>query len=118
MQKAPRIDPAEHEVTQDLLRDFGVDGSVTVEKVYKISWERFSTIESSEELIQKLGRSISILESDISPQIAKIVHQFMYTGLYPFAGEFRSNDDPGDGLIYFGKQSVNESSFVLPLQYY
>lgn len=108
MQKVPKIDSAEREVTENLLVDFAVSAEITVEEVYRVSWERFNTIESRELLINKLGFSISNSPVETSEQFASVIHKFIYDDLYTFAGEFRLKADPGDGNIYFGKQDAHK----------
>ncbi len=50
-----KIDPSERAVISDLLRDFAYDPSISVEEVYRKSWQRFQAIENETEIIGDLS---------------------------------------------------------------
>lgn len=94
-----KIDPAERAVISDLLKDFAHDPSVSVELVYKESWQKFNAIENEYNLIAKISELTKLDEREERVRIFKALplslHEYMYAGLFTFAGKFRSKEDPG-----------------------
>lgn len=98
-----KIDNAELETTNDLLSDFGATPDLTAEEVYKTSWSRYNILQQTsirrifeDENINKYNRR------DIYALLPKIIHSFIYDGLFTFAGNYRLSTDPRLGRIYFG----------------
>ena len=65
------IDPYEREVTQHLIDDFGVDSTVTVERVYRESWEKFSDLESDSSYLVGQERTLLWSEFDSKGKFIK-----------------------------------------------
>ena len=106
---ASKIDPAELDTITDLLKDFAADQSITAEEVYELSWTRFNVLEQIpfSELLNshwliKLFRRPTYLIFPLR------IHKFLFEGLFTFAGEYRSKDDPNEGRIYFGAQHAQK----------
>lgn len=98
-----KIDTAELETTNDLLSDFAVKQSLTPETVYKTSWSRYNALQQTsirdifqDENISKYNRRT------IYALLPKIIHNFIYDGLFTFSGNYRLSSDPRQGRIYFG----------------
>jgi fido (protein-threonine AMPylation protein) len=102
---ASKIDPAELRTTNDLLKDFAADPSLTPEEVYLKSWSRFNILEQVplNEILQEKF-ILRVLRIPIYALLPQAFHKFIYEGLYTFAGKYRSKDDPHGGNIYFGHQ--------------
>lgn len=103
-----KIDPAELETTRDLLKDFAADTDLSAEEVYRKSWLRFNNLEQAP--LHKLfheSRVARILNRSIYIKLPLAFHKFIYEGLFTFAGNYRSKDDPYGGKIYFGKQHAH-----------
>jgi len=100
-----KIDPAELQTTNDLLKDFAADPNLSAEDVYRTSWSRFNILEQvplHEILQEKL--ILRIFQRPIYAKLPEAFHKFIYDGLYTFAGRYRSKDDPHGGKIFFGQQ--------------
>ena len=100
-----KIDPAELQTTNDLLKDFAADPELTAEEVYQKSWSRFNILEQVplNEILQEKF-ILRILRTPIYASLPEAFHKFIYDDLYTFAGTYRSKDDPHGGNIYFGHQ--------------
>lgn len=103
---SPKIDPSELKVINDLLGDFAADPKLTAEEVYKKSWSRFSILEQVD-LNLLLGINDSSTD-DMYSALPLMFHEFIYDGLFTFAGRYRSKYDPHGGTIYFGKQNAQQ----------
>ena len=107
-----KIDPSEHAVISDLLKDFAHDPSVTVNFVYRESWQRFNAIENEYNQIAKISELTKLDEREERIRIFKALplslHRYMYDGLFTFAGKFRSEDDPDGGKVHFGPQKAHQ----------
>jgi fido (protein-threonine AMPylation protein) len=100
-----KIDPAELQTTNDLLKDFAANPDLSAEDVYRTSWSRFNILEQvplHDILQEKL--ILRIFRKPIYSILPEAFHKFIYDGLYTFAGNFRSKDDPHGGNIFFGHQ--------------
>lgn len=96
-----KIDSAELETANDLLKDFAANPALSAEEVYRTSWIRFNYLEQALLDILLDTRKYERINYVILPIV---FHKFMYDGLYTFAGKYRQKDDPENGNIYFGKQ--------------
>jgi fido (protein-threonine AMPylation protein) len=103
-----KIDAAEREATEDLIRDFGIRKDLTVEEVYKTSWHRFNIIEGSQHKVRLLHQLVQDDEYKYNYEnLPLALHYYMYENLYTFAGEVRKYNDPYGGKIYFGRQHAH-----------
>ena len=102
-----QIDSHEREVAQDLLKDFAADSSVTPEIVYKLSWERYIFLENEVPVLSTMLKEFKSGNKENYQfeffDLPLILHHYIYSGLYTFAGRYRSEDDPSSGNIFFGK---------------
>ncbi|MCC5907520.1 MAG: Fic family protein [Balneolaceae bacterium] len=100
-----KIDPAELQTTNDLLKDFAADPNLTAEEVYRTSWSRFNILEQVpfHEILHKKW-ILRVIRRPIYAVLPQAFHKFIYDGLFTFAGRYRSKNDPHDGNIYFGQQ--------------
>lgn len=104
-----KIDAAEREATKELIQDFAVRPDLTVEEIYKISWNRFNAIEGSLHKVRILSQLVHDDEFSYEYKILPIaLHFYMYEGLYSFAGQYRKSDDPDRGTIHFGRQHAHQ----------
>jgi|SRR5690625_1107045 len=100
-----KIDPAELETTKGLLKDFAADTGLSAEEVYRKSWSRFNILEQAPiHSIFHESRISRFLQRPIYAKLPIVFHRFIYDGLFTFAGNYRSKDDPYGGKIYYGKQ--------------
>lgn len=105
---ASKIDPSELATINDLLKDFAVNEELTAEEVYEISWTRYNALEqvpfteilNSNWVVRLLRRPLFII-------LPNKIHEYLFEGLFTFAGEFRSIEDPNQGKIYFGHQNAH-----------
>lgn len=108
------MDSHEKQVIEDLLADFAFNRTITPEEVYKISWERFNTLEGNFDLIRTINANLTILATADKQrkyfQLPLILHGLMFRELFTFAGKYRRFQDPGNGLIFFGKTKANKRS--------
>lgn len=105
---ASKIDPAELATINDLLKDFAVDKNMMAEEVYEISWTRFQTLEQIpfNEILESQWL-VRLIKRPIYAILPAKIHGFLFDGLFTFAGELRSKDDPNQGKIYFGNQHAH-----------
>ena len=100
-----KVDPTELETTQDLLDDFAASPGLTPEKVYKDSWSRYNTLQQAKlRVVFEDDTFQNWPRKKIYALLPKIIHNFIYQGLYSFAGVYRQKSDPGNGVIRFGPQ--------------
>ena len=99
-----KIDPHERETTQHLIDDFGVDSTVTVERVYKESWKKFSELESDSSHLVEIYNNVFFGSNRQLVSLPKVIHQHIYKGLFSNAGEYRLSSDPFQGRVHFGPQ--------------
>lgn len=105
---ASKIDPSELATINDLLKDFAVNEELTAEEVYEISWTRYNALEqvpfteilNSNWVVRLLRRPLFII-------LPNKIHEYLFEGLFTFAGEFRRIVDPNQGKIYFGHQNAH-----------
>lgn len=104
-----KIDPAELQTTNDLLKDFSANPELSAEKVYRTSWSRFNLLEQVplNEILQEKF-ILRILRTPIYASLPEAFHKFIYDGLYTFAGRYRAKNDPHGGKIYFGHQHAQQ----------
>jgi fido (protein-threonine AMPylation protein) len=104
-----KIDAAEREATEDLIRDFGTRKDLSVEEVYKTSWNRFNIIEGSQHKVRLLHQLVHDDEYKYNYEnLPAALHFYMYEGLFTFAGHFRNINDLHNGRVYFGKQHAQQ----------
>ncbi|CAN5429649.1 hypothetical protein BH23BAC3_BH23BAC3_12880 [soil metagenome] len=104
-----KVDSAERKATQVLIRDFGSKPGLTVEEVYKVSWNRFNTIEGSHRKVKILHQLLH--DDDFRynyENLPREMHLYMYENLFTFAGKYRSTNDPLKGQVYFGPQHAHQ----------
>lgn len=95
MSEPPKIDKKELESIRDLLKDFADNPTIAPELVYKESWKRYTVLSNN---MSNLQASLDVPNH----MLPKILHKFIYRGLFTFAGKYRSTADPGDGKVGFG----------------
>lgn len=102
---ASKIDAAELQTTNDLLKDFAADSDLSAKEVYLKSWSRFNILEQNmpHDLFQK-KLILRVIRRPIYTTLPQAFHKFIYDGLFTFAGNYRSKNDPHGGTIYFGHQ--------------
>jgi len=104
-----KVDPAERKATEVLIRDFGSKPDLTVEEVYKVSWNRFNAIEGSHRKVKILHQLLHDDEFRYNYRnLPREMHLYMYEDLFTFAGKYRSINDPLKGQIYFGPQHAHQ----------
>lgn len=102
-----RIDSAEKFVTNDLLKDFGLDGALSVENAILISWKNYSIIEK--EFTQPKEELLEYFQlPDYWFKLIKFIHYHIFNGVYRNAGEFRKISDRDSGVVYFGGTNNRE----------
>lgn len=103
-----KIDPAELQTTEDLLKDFAARPGLTAEEVYRVSWSRYNMLESAPfHEVMSGNWIIRLIRIPLYAKLSQALHQLMYKDLYTFAGEFRKIEDPNRGNIYFGQQHAH-----------
>lgn len=104
-----KIDPAELRTTNDLLKDFAADPSLSAEEVYLKSWSRFNILEQAplHEMFHE-SRILRFIRRPVYSDLPQAFHKFLYDGLFTFAGKYRSKNDPHGGKIYFGHQHAQQ----------
>lgn len=104
-----KIDAAEREATEELIHDFAARPNITVEEIYKISWNRFNTIEGNLHKVRILNQLVHDDEFSYEYKNLPIaLHFYMYEDLYSFAGQYRKKEDPDRGKIHFGRQHAHQ----------
>lgn len=89
----------ELDTAQNLLIDFAAKDGIDPNELIKVTWERFSAIESD-------FQGLSSISTPDSPQkwieLSNQLHQTIFDGFYSNAGRFRDASEPGNGAVRFG----------------
>jgi len=101
MNGSDKFDSGELESIENLLRDFASNADITPDHVYKEAWIRYG-------LLAEDVPSWSNFFQDKIYVAPRVLHLFIYQGLFNFAGKYRQSKDPEGGRIGFGGVKQNQ----------
>jgi fido (protein-threonine AMPylation protein) len=100
-----KIDAAELESTLDLISDFAASDQLKPAEVYKVTWSRYQILQHAK--LRAIFDEDNLKKwktRDVYAFLPRLIHEFIYQGLFTFAGDYRKRTDPGNGIIRFGPQ--------------
>jgi fido (protein-threonine AMPylation protein) len=89
----------ELDTANNLLSDFAAADGIDPSELIKITWERFSAMESD---LQAIASSHALETPQDWVRLSRTLHTIIFDGFYSNAGCFRNASEPGGGAVRFG----------------
>ena len=113
LQKVDDLTPSDYLV--DIARE-NIEGRLTHEQIYELLYDYYERVDDTDELISRqkecdiVSARISDYLSDfafkLSPETYKGMHEYLFEGIYDFAGKYRQYNISKKEPILFGKSVI------------